>query len=306
MTVKRKAFLALLLIAVLWGSSGVTAKLLVREMNIFVVLFYRFGIASLLVTPLFLRQPKPEGYLKILVPFSMLNSFNALFFYAGLSRTTSNAAYIINTSTPLVIAVLAHFLIHEQIQRKKLFGIGIGMIGALFIVLLPLLTKGENVYGDFTGNIFVFLALICFALYAVGSRHLLSNQRYTPLLTTALNFFTTTLVCGLTGLVTGQNFISPALGDTRYLVILFYTAIPMTVFTFGLLQWVFKHISASSASLKDYIQLIVAVGLNGLILGEKLTVYYFIGSTLVILGVFIVTGSYFIRKIHSYLPLGRK
>jgi len=152
--------LGLILVAVLWGSAGVVAKLLVAEADIYVVLFYRFGIASLLILPWFLRQAKPKGFMRILIPLSLLNAFNAFFFYLGLSRTTANAAFIINTATPVVVTTLASVLIGEHPTGRKMLGISLSLIGALFIVLLPLITKGQNIHGDFLGNVYVFAALL--------------------------------------------------------------------------------------------------------------------------------------------------
>lgn len=305
MTLRQKAMLGLVIVAMLWGSAGVVAKLLVERADVYVILFYRFGIASLLIFPFFLAQPKPKGYLQTLIPLSFLNSLNAFFFYIGLSKTTANATYIINTTFPVVITLLASMLIGEHPSRNKILGICISLIGALFIVLLPLLMQGQATHGDFIGNLFIFAALISFSLYTVGSRNYLKSEKFTPLLTAAMNFFTTTASCLIVVILSGRSLFVPSLADTNYLTLLLYAAAPMTLVTFSLLQWVLKHIPASTASLNNYIQLIVSFGLNAFFLGETLTIYYFIGTILVVIGVTVATQDFYIKKILSIFKIKR-
>lgn len=290
MTIRKKAFLSLLLISFLWGSAGAVAKLLLKELDIYVILFYRFGIASVLILPLFLKQEKPKGYLKTLIPFSFLNTLNAIFFYHGLALTTANAAYIINASTPLIISALAWMLMREHVSKEKIAGIFIGLLGSLFIVFLPFIGQGDYIYGNFSGNIFVFLALLAYALYAVGSRKMLRSDTYTPTLTAGMNFFTTTASAGIIAVSRGTPFFTPGAVQPGYLFTLLYASIAMTFITFYLIMWVYKHVSSSTASLKDYLQLIVGFGLNFIILGERVTLFYLVGSLIVIIGVFIATG----------------
>lgn len=297
MSERTKALLAILVAALLWGSAGVTAKLLLAELSPFVILFYRFVIASLVMLPLFLRAKKPKRYLQTLIPLSMLSFGNALLFYMGIERTTSNAAYIINATTPLVTAALARIFIGERTNGKKLVGITIGLIGALFIVLLPLWNKGVGIYGDFVGNMFVTMALLCWTSYTVGNRHFAALGTYSPTILVSMNFFTTALMSGTAAFVTGQQFITPGVFRPAYILLLLYVAIPVTVVTFGFFQWAAKHVTATSASLKDYVQLVVAFGLNGLILGERITLPYIVGSVLVVLGVLIATGSRVTEKL---------
>jgi len=114
-----------------------------------------------------------------------------------------------------------------------------------------------------------------------------------------MNFFVTTIASLAIALATGKSLMFPALQDISFLSVLLFAGIFLTLLTFGLLQWILKHISASTASLKDYIQLIVGFGLNAAILGESLTVYYFLGSILVIAGVVFATQGIVLKKLTS-------
>lgn len=299
MTVRHKALLALLLISILWGTAGVVAKILLKVADPFVITFYRFGIASLIILPFFLRENKPRHYWKILIPLSLLNSINVLFFYIGLTSTTANAAYVIGVSAPLATALLSRQLIREEVSASKFLGVLLGLIGTLLVILLPSLEEGRAFVGDIRGNIIVACGTLSWVLYAIGTRYVVSNGKFSPLTTAAMNIFVTTFVSLIFALATNKHLIVPEFLSTRYLPILLYASVMITVVTFFLFQWAIKHVAATTASLKEYMQLIIGVGFNTFILGESLTVGFLMGASLVIAGVFIATGQKISRKFMS-------
>lgn len=299
MTARKKALAALLLVSVLWGTAGVTAKILIRELDPFVVLFYRFGLASLILLPWFIKAHKPPHMWHTLIPFSLLSIGNAIFFYLGIVHTTAVTASVINTSTPLLTAFFSHTLINERTSKEKITGIIIGLFGTLIIVLLPLWKEGESIGGDFIGNLFILLSVTSWTLYLVGSRKFISQEKFSPIVMTEINFLTLACVSLILAQVTGQSFFTNAFYNPSYVLLLIYATIPVTVITFGLFQWVIKHISATTASLKDYVQLTVGVGLSLLILGEAINTPFIIGSAIVIIGVGISTGKAIWRTLRE-------
>lgn len=301
MSLRTKALLAIFAAAVLWGGAGTVGKILVREGNPFVVTFYRFGIASILLLPFFLKMHKPRGFLRDLIPLGMFNALNVILYYSGLTTTTANTAMIIGTATPTTTLVLSHFLTKDHITKENVIGILTGFTGALLVVLLPLFQKGDAVHGDFRGNILLVAGVICWSMYIVRSRVMVTQKNYSPLLATLMNFFVTTATSGLFALLSHQSFVLPALNKPYYAGTLAYASFGITIVTFFLFQWAVQHLSAATVSLKEYLQLIVAIGLNALILNEQLTVSYFVGATLVVIGVFVATGKRVSRKLASVL-----
>lgn len=116
---------------------------------------------------------------------------------------------------------------------------------------------------------------------------------------TEINFITLAFVSLVLALATGQSFFSDALYDPSYVLLLLYATIPVTVVTFGLFQWVIKHISATTASLKDYVQLTIGFGLSMFILGESVNLPFIVGSAIVIIGVAIATGKTIWRTLRG-------
>lgn len=301
MSVKTKALLAIFTASLLWASAGATAKILFKEAPPFVVAFHRFALASILVMPLFLRAKKPKGYIRALLPPGIFNALNILFYYSGLSLTTANTSTILGTAVPLTTVILSRLFIGERVSMQKLIGISIGLIGTFFAVILPILEKGAAFSGNIYGNLLLVASLISWSFYIVNSRSVLSDKEFSPVISTSMNLFTVTVFTFGATLVTGQPVINSALTKPSYLSVLLYAAIGITIVTFFLFQWAVQHVSASTASLKEYMQLIFAIGINAVILGEHFTLAYFIGSFLIVIGVLVATGDHVSRKLASIL-----
>lgn len=300
MSLRTKALLAVITTAFLWGTAGVVAKTLLQVADPFVITFYRFGIASLLILPFFLKEKKPKNYWRELIPLSLLNSVNVFFFYIGLTTTTANTAYVIGASAPLTTAFLSRLFIREHTSITTFMGISIGLTGTLLIILLPTLQTGQAFAGDIQGNIILTLGMLSWVLYAIGTRRVVSSGKYSPVTTTSINLFVTSSTALVLSLLTQKTLLIPALFTAQYLAILLFASLMITVITFFLYQWAIKYLPATTASLKEYLQLVVGIGFNTILLGETLTIGFAAGSALVVIGVFIATGQRVSQKIKGY------
>ena len=301
MTVYHKALLAILISAILWASAGSVSKLLFLESPPFVAASHRFLLASLIMLPFFLRAKKPKNFFRILLPLGIFNTGNVLCYYVGLSLTTANTGSILGTAVPLVVALLSPFFIKERIEKEKFIGIIIGLIGALCIVLLPMIEKGGATSGNIVGNLFMVASLLSWSMYIIYSRRVLAGGNYSPVLSTSVNIFTVTTAAVTASLLSRQPLLTPALFIPTYFGVLIFAAIGITVATFFLFQWGVEHISASTASLKEYIQPICAVAINAVVLGEQLTTTYILGAILIVIGVLFATHKHIPRKIAATL-----
>lgn len=144
-------------------------------------------------------------------------------------------------------------------------------------------------------------SLLSWSMYIIYSRRVLAGGNYSPMLSTSVNIFTVTTAAVTASLLSGQQLLTPALFIPSYLGVLVFAAIGITVATFFLFQWGVEHVSASTASLKEYIQPICAVAINAVILGERLTTTYILGAILIIIGVLFATHKHIPRKTAATL-----
>ncbi len=289
MSPKIQGLIAICLASLLWSTAGVAAKWLVAGIPPLVATFYRFGIASLLILPVFLATPKPKDLWRKLFPMSLLAAANVILFYLGIKTTTANSATLVYSATPLATAVLAAIILREQISRLKLTGISLGFLGILLIIALPGIKNAQFASGNLWGNLLIFIAMLMWTIYSIYLKRVLAQPQYTPLLATGVLFFATTITSFLVALVTKQSFVTPQLFTLPFLSVLLYTSIFITLITFLLFQWAVQRISIVTASLKNYLEPVLAIWLNFLLLGETINLGFVAGSILVILGVVIAT-----------------
>lgn len=290
MSSKAKALIGIIIASLFWSTAGVS-KILVRSFDPYTAAFIRFGIASLVLLPIFLKQNKLNqiDFLKV-IPIAILSTGNILFFYLGIKTSTANASTIIYATTPLVVLILARFLISERISNQKLTGIVIGLFGALLIGVLPSFEKGQRISGDLTGNVFFGLAMLSWAFYTIGSRHLISSKKITGFQLSSISIFLSALIFGATSSVHWKQSYVSLLSSPTNLLLFLHLGILVTVATYLLYQWSIQHSSATTASLNLYIQPVFAVLFNMLFLGERITTGFIIGSVFVFLGIVTTTG----------------
>jgi drug/metabolite transporter (DMT)-like permease len=284
------ALLAILAASFFFSLSPITTKLLYRYFEPFPLAFLRFLIASICIIPFILKEKNFLKTLKIAIPISIFSTGNIFFFVLGISRTTADSSAIIYTDVPLLVAILSYFLINEKFNRKKLTGIIIGFLGILIVVLLPILRK-NHIQGDFIGNLSIFIASISWAIYTIGSRRLVTKNKLSPILITAVAFFVSTFVFLICSIIFPQKNLIPTLLIGNNLFLLFILGAIATVGSYVFFQWAIKISSATIASLNQYLQTIFTISMAAIFLGEKLTIEFVIGAILVFVGVFIATNA---------------
>jgi len=297
---RTKALLAIITASLLWSTAGI-AKPLVRLFDPFTVAFFRFFIASFVILPFFLReQASKKTSLLPLIPLALTSTANITLFYIGLTTSTANAAVIIYSATPLLVAITAPTVIKEYVGVKKLVGIALGLVGALFVTVLPILEGTVPISGDIRGNLFFTAAAVSWAIYTLGSRHAIAARGYSPLVLSATSIFTSAVVFGLLTPLFWHIHYASLLGNTSNITLLLHLGILTTVATYLLFQWAIKHSSATTVSLNQYLQPVFAILFHVVFLGEVLTTQFVLGSLLVIVGVFIATGGNVIREVRSW------
>ena len=145
----------LLLLSLLWGSSFLFMKVAVETLPVFTVVLGRVGIAAILLVIYAAiqghRLPTSAkmwgrlillGFLRAALPIS-------LFVWAG-TQIDSNISGILNSTTPLFSAIVAHFFTSdEKLTVNRIVGIGLGMFGVVILMGVDALQSlGQNLLGQ--------------------------------------------------------------------------------------------------------------------------------------------------------------
>jgi drug/metabolite transporter (DMT)-like permease len=209
---------------------------------------------------------------------------NQVLFFEGLARTSPVHAALILTSNPLLVLVAAAFLIREKITGRKLFGILLGISGAVLLIIF-----GHEVsigYGSTKGDIFILLNSMSYAFYLVLVKPLM--KKYSPMLVVAWVFlfgmlFTLPVGYGELSQVHWSAMPTSAALSVIY-VIIFATFLAYLLNTYAL-----KTVSPAVVSYYIYVQPVIAAFIAYFIEAEKLTILHLISCLLIFSGVFLVS-----------------
>jgi len=102
---------------------------------------------------------------------------NQLMFFYGLNLTSPINAAIILTCNPILVLLISAVVIRERITSRKIIGIGLGLTGAVGLILFKGLSALSS--DGFIGDLFVFLNATSYAIYLVLVKPLM--QKYKPM-----------------------------------------------------------------------------------------------------------------------------
>lgn len=184
------AHLALLTVNLIYGANYVLAKDIMPDYILpNGLILIRVAGATLLfwIVRLFIWEKVNRKDL-ILIAFCALFgvSLNQLFFFNGLNLTSPINSSIIMTSNPIMVVILAFFLLKERIQTLKITGVVVGTFGAVWLILLG------NPHGSGTssilGDVYIFINSLTYTLYLVLVKPLMSKYKPITVITLVFTF----------------------------------------------------------------------------------------------------------------------
>lgn len=286
-------YIALILAHVIWGANFVVAKVTLEEFPPSSLAFLRFGLACLFLAPfVFIQRKKIKievKHLPKLIAIGILMiTLNITFFFEGIIRTTAINASVLTLIIPMLSVLSGWLFLKEKIYLLNLGGVLLGLLGALIVIGLPQIITGNFSSTTLLGNILIILASISFVIGAVFSQQLL--KKYSTLIITAVAFLVGTL-----------TFIIPAVREyiqnpswTNNITILgflglIYMTILSSISAYFLFEWGLSKTDIVKADLFQYIEPFIATSLAVVILGERISASFLLGSLLIAVGVFLGT-----------------
>lgn len=280
-----------LLTWVLAGGVFVAVKGAVDELPPWTLVFFRVGVAGLVLVPFILPHRKAiadflkEHWLQALFIGAIGLGVTQGLMFSALSYTSAVTAGIVFSIAPIVTLVLAHFLLREEMGRWQVLGSIIAFAGIVVIAVQGSLATLLRL--DFgIGDLLVLAAAVLFACYTVLLRRAKFTLERLPLLVVLLfGGALATLPLFLWEFIDGRH----ANLGLKGIVALAYAAIPGGALMYLLFNWSIDILGASRAGGLMYSQMIFTALLAFLILGEPIEWYHFVGAGLIVVGVIFVT-----------------
>lgn len=276
-------FFALICILI-WGTTFVSTKILLRYMDPVQIMFFRFLIGYVC---LFLLCPKiqiPKHFTEEIVLIGAGVFGGTLYYllenYAVEYTYASNVSLIITTA-PLLTAILMHFSDRtEPLKARFFYGFLLALAGVALIVLNGSFTFHVRVWGD----LLTLLAALSWALYTLCVKKIPAEMSalqavrriFFYSLCTALPFF----CFHLDGITTALQF------PLVWLHLFFLGALACSL-CYVLWNRAVEKLGAVQSGNYIYLIPIVTLAISALFLGEPLGVYNIGGCILIILGVFL-------------------
>ena len=94
-------------------------------------------------------------------------ALNQIMFFEGLNLTTPINASIVMVGTPILVLIFAHLILLERITKSKVWGIILGMSGAIYLILRG--SGASFTSGTFLGNLFILINATSYAFFSYWS-----------------------------------------------------------------------------------------------------------------------------------------
>jgi drug/metabolite transporter (DMT)-like permease len=282
-------WLLILALSMLWGGTFFFAKVALAEIPPLTLALGRVAIASLILVAVVRAfgesLPRRRDLWRGLFVMAFLNNvvpFGLIFW--GQARITAGLASILIATTPLIAAVVAHIVTHdEKITPARLAGILTGFVGVVVII-------GPDLIAELGSHVAAQLAVLAGAvLYAVSGVYGRRFRREPVTSTAAGQMLAATAMLIPVSAVLDQPW-TIGIPSTAPLSALLALGALSTGLAFIIYFRVLASAGATNLMLVNFLNPVSAILLGASFLGEELTLRQLAGMAAIALGLAAIDG----------------
>ena len=284
-----KAHLALLATNILFAINYTVVKHLINNglVKPFGLNIIRVTVSAILLWIMFFFRPEKKviqrkDYKRFFLCALTGIAINQLLFIKGLSLTYSIHASLLMLTTPILITIIAAWLLKERLTNYKIAGLALGIAGA--VVLVTAKENNGNGADVLLGDIFIILNAVFYTIYFVLVKPLM--KEYDPVMVMRLiftiGFFLMLPFCWRELTEVPWKIYSAADYFNLGLVVIGGTFLAYILNVYGI-----KILGASMAGTYIYTQPVFAAIIAMIVLGEELTLYKIVAAGLIAAGVYL-------------------
>ena len=271
----------LFIVVALWGSLYVGNRVILGYMPVLWLLFFRFAISAAVLIPVTIKrgllQPQKQDWGRFLLVGAVgYYASNALLTLCT-SLTNASLSSLLNSMNPIFMLVFAYFLLGEKITPRKVLVIAVAIGGAAVIVGGP----GNNV-----NVIGLFCAVASVVLWSFNSIFMKSlTSKYDPLTVTAYGMGIAAVFSLPTAFIESKVSGQGVTLSAEPVLWLLFVALACTAFAHMMWNFCLAHQEAGHCAAFYPVQPMVSMLLGVVLLGEKITPSFLLGSALIIASV---------------------
>lgn len=276
----------LLLSTIIWGVSFPVVKAALGEMDPFLFVFLRFGIASMLVLCYAILMRKDVVKLfssRILWILGITNALGFVMEFYGMTLTTASKASLLVNVNVVFMAIFAAYLLNEKMTPKILGGVLLGLIGVVLTTTEgnPSLLSGGSILGD----LIVFSGGVIWAYSNIYNKRAATELGMSPMeVTESMTLISTLGLLPFLPLSTWNFNITPFAISA-----VIYTSAVCTIFGFYLFYRALKELAVVNAGIVLLFEIVVAVVVANIFLGEVIPPIGVLGGILIGAGILLVS-----------------
>ncbi len=271
---------------IIWGTTFVATKILLRDFNPVEILFMRFLLGYLVLLLMHPRIIKPVSIKQELV-FAAAGLTGVTLYYLfeniALTYTYASNVGVLVAISPLFTAILAHFLIKgERLRLNFVIGFAVAAVGIVLVGFNGNVVLRLNPLGD----ILAVLASLVWAVYSILMKTIM-DYRYHAIDCTRRIFFYGTLF-----MLPALHYMdfSPSLTDIlkpENLFNLIYLSVGATALCFWVWNWVVGVLGTVKTNTYIYAVPVVSIIASALVLKENITPLAYCGAALTLVGLYL-------------------
>lgn len=273
----------LLLTSLLWAGNFIAGKYTAHHATPMMLTELRYGIASIILLPIVLRNeprllpPKQAVWPLIGMGLTGVVLFN-VFMFLALERTSANNVGLLSALNPVAIALVAFFVHREKLSLRKVAAMLVSLAGVAVVIsggkLGNLLELKFN-----AGDLFMLAAVLAWGFYSViGAR---AMREVTPTAATMwAGFFGSAML--IPALV---MYPSPLSALPSFWLGALYIAVGGTVIAMVLWNVGVKQVGGTLTGMFLNFNPIFTAILSSVMLDERMSALQAVGTAIVIAGV---------------------
>ncbi|MGB8455818.1 MAG: DMT family transporter [Anaerocolumna sp.] len=276
-----------LLTMTIWGTTYISTKILLQNLQPLEILFYRFLIAYfilIIIYPKFHKLHKLKEELLFIAAGITGVTLYYLVENIALKYTLASNVGLFIALAPILTAILSNFLIeHETFTKELLYGFLISISGVFLVIFNGNFILKLNPFGDFLA----ILAALIWAVYSILLKKINNKYNYHYIYITRKIFFYGVLFMIPLLPVFKINFsinklLIPSVTFNLSFLSLIASALCFVMWNIGV-----KFIGAIKASNYIYIVPLITAITSVIVLKESITYIVMLGAILILSGLYI-------------------
>lgn len=284
-------FSALLAVAA-WGGSFAAAKVALEQISPLLIMFGRFVFSLLMLLPIAyfcgeLALPKRKQCLVL-----AFMGFFGFFFHLGIQTLAMKTAGSATAnwqmaSAPAITAALAAIFLKEKLSGRGMFGVALAFLGVA--VVLSLGTQGKAGISAYSfGDFLISVSALNWAAFMVITRWLFRDGAYPPVFTIFWEMFFAVLMCIPALYMAGEDVTAAARFTASTWGALAFLGIVCSGLAYVCWYYAAARIPIAELMVFQFFQPLVGALVGYLVIGERFTLWLFVGGAMIIAGVWAV------------------